>query len=185
MCDVILNSSNVTMETVDPRGDEHRLVTSLLGTYNKEVRPVKDIKESVQVVFQIAYAQLIDFDEKNQILVSNLWIRMKWFNYLLTWDKDNYGGIETINLSPQLLWLPDIVLSANAMELLGSGQMDQFKMKVKVRHDGLNEWYIPTILKSQCAINIQYFPFDDQKCPLTFSLVTRYCVIKECYGTTG
>ena len=29
-------------------------------------------------------------------------------------------------------------------------------------------WYAPTILKSRCAIDVEYFPFDDQKCPLKF-----------------
>ena len=28
--------------------------------------------------------------------------------------------------------------------------------------------YAPTILRSRCAIDIKYFPFDDQKCDLHF-----------------
>lgn len=47
--------------------------------------------------------------------------------------------------------------------------MDQFRTKVILRHDGLNKWYAPTILKSRCAINVEYFPFDDQKCTLKFT----------------
>ena len=47
--------------------------------------------------------------------------------------------------------------------------MDQFKTKVILRYDGLNKWFAPTILKSRCGINVEYFPFDDQKCTLKFT----------------
>lgn len=148
--------------------DEQRLLKSLLRSYNKEVRPVKNVRDPVHISFGLAYAQLIDLDEKKQVLVSNLWLRMKWYNHLLTWNKTEFGGIDTINISPYLLWIPDIVLSDNAQNVLGSGQIDQFKTKVKLESTGLNSWYVPTILRSQCAIDIIFFPFDDQKCNLTF-----------------
>lgn len=33
-----------------------------------------------------------------------------WNNHLLKWNASEYGGIKTINVSPTLIWLPDIVL---------------------------------------------------------------------------
>ena len=148
--------------------DEVKLVGYLLSTYNREVRPVIKKTDVVQVVFGLAYTQLVDLDEKNQVLVSNVWVRMKWYNQMLKWDKDEFGGIESINIDPKLIWLPDVILYNNAEETLGSGQMDQFKTKVIISFDGLNEWYAPTILRSRCGISVEYFPFDDQKCQLTF-----------------
>ena len=56
----------------------------------------------------------------------------------------------------------------SADETLASGQMDQFKTKVILSHDGSNTWYSPTILRSRCAIDIEFFPFDDQKCVIKF-----------------
>lgn len=46
--------------------------------------------------------------------------------------------------------------------------MDQFKTRVILSSDGTSTWYAPTILKSRCAIDITFFPFDDQKCDLHF-----------------
>lgn len=46
--------------------------------------------------------------------------------------------------------------------------MDQFKTKVILYANGLQKWYAPTILKSRCSINVEFFPFDDQKCQLRF-----------------
>lgn len=149
--------------------DELRLIKYLFdGSYNKEVRPVRNKSEPVSVIIDLAYTQLVNLDAKNQVLVSNSWIRMFWKNHLLTWDKDKYGGIKSINIDPKIVWLPDIILYNNADETLASGQMDQFKTKVILHHDGSNSWYSPTILRSRCAIDIEYFPFDDQRCDLKF-----------------
>lgn len=60
------------------------------------------------------------------------------------------------------------VLSSSADETLASGQMDQFKTKVILTYDGNNSWFSPTILRSRCGIDIEYFPFDDQQCELKF-----------------
>ena len=72
--------------------DEIRLINKLLSTYNKEVRPVENHLEPVQLEFGIAISQLIDLDEKNQVLISNIWIRMHWNNHFLKWNKSEYGG---------------------------------------------------------------------------------------------
>ncbi|XP_078360137.1 neuronal acetylcholine receptor subunit alpha-3-like isoform X1 [Oculina patagonica] len=148
--------------------DELRLIKDLFNNYSKEVRPVKNKNAAIQVIFGIAYTQLVDLDEKNQVLVSNVWIRQKWNNHLLRWNSSHYGGIKSINVDPKLVWLPDIVLYNNANTGITSGNMDQFKTRVILYSDGTNTWYAPTILRSRCAIDIKFFPFDDQKCDLHF-----------------
>jgi len=47
--------------------DEMKLVNYLLHNYNKEVRPVKDKNDAVQVVFGLAYTQLLDLVSLNSI----------------------------------------------------------------------------------------------------------------------
>ena len=46
--------------------------------------------------------------------------------------------------------------------------MTNFDTKVVIQHDGTNSWYAPTEFKSICKIDISFFPFDRQKCPLKF-----------------
>ena len=40
--------------------DELRLVKDLFNNYSKEVRPVKNKKAAIQVIFGIAYTQLVE-----------------------------------------------------------------------------------------------------------------------------
>jgi len=155
--------------------DEARLVYDLFNKgYNKNVRPAQDKDLPIEVKFGIAYTQIVDLIEKDQVLVSNIWVRMKWHNHLLRWNSSEYGGIKTINVSPKLVWLPDIVLHNNAEELLPSGTLYLFKTKVILTSDGGCSWFAPTILRSGCNIDITYFPFDDQMCELKFGSWTYH-----------
>lgn len=49
-------------------------------------------------------------DERNQVLTSYLWVRQAWLDAHLTWDKDAYGGIDSIRIPSSYVWRPDIVL---------------------------------------------------------------------------
>lgn len=46
--------------------------------------------------------------------------------------------------------------------------MYQFDTKVVFHYDGLAEWFAPAQIKTICTIDITYFPFDEQKCNITF-----------------
>ena len=49
-------------------------------------------------------------DERNQVLTSYLWVRQAWLDAHLAWDKDAYGGIDSIRIPSSYVWRPDIVL---------------------------------------------------------------------------
>lgn len=38
-----------------------------------------------------------------------------------------------------------------------------------VHHDGLVTWDVPLVLKSSCALDVTFFPWDHQSCPLRWS----------------
>ena len=40
--------------------------------------------------------------------------------------------------------------------------------KVILHHDGRNEWFAPTEIKSICKTDVTFFPFEEQTCLLTF-----------------
>ncbi|KAM7066166.1 LOW QUALITY PROTEIN: neuronal acetylcholine receptor subunit alpha-10 [Acridotheres tristis] len=103
-------------------------------------------------------------DERNQVLTSYLWVRQTWLDAHLTWDKDEYGGIDSIRIPSSYVWRPDIILYNNADEQFG-GSMET---NVVLRSDGHIMWDSPAITKSSCKVDVSYFPFDGQQCHLTF-----------------
>jgi len=66
--------------------DEKRLIKFLLGNY-AEVgvvgRPVLNHSETIKVYYGLSLVQILDLDEKNQVLQTNVWSRYvstDWFS---------------------------------------------------------------------------------------------------------
>ncbi|ELT96523.1 hypothetical protein CAPTEDRAFT_143095, partial [Capitella teleta] len=146
--------------------DEVRLVKHLFEDkgYNPLIRPVRNLTEKVTVRFGLAMIQLINVDEKNQIMKSNVWLRMLWNDYQLRWDPTEYGGITVIRILPDKVWKPDIVLFNNA-----DGKYEvSYKPNVVIYSTGEVLWIPPAIYKSSCTIDVEFFPFDKQECDMKF-----------------
>ncbi|XP_065601839.1 neuronal acetylcholine receptor subunit alpha-10 [Cyrtonyx montezumae] len=142
----------------------HKLLHDLFANYSSALRPAEDTERALNVTLQVTLSQIIDMDERNQVLTSYLWVRQAWLDAHLAWDKDAYGGIDSIRIPSSYVWRPDIVLYNNADEHFG-GSMDT---NVVLRSDGHIMWDTPAITKSSCKVDVSYFPFDGQQCHLTF-----------------
>jgi len=143
---------------------EERLLRDKLAYYNKLIRPVNNLTHPVHVQFGMSMVQLISVNEKDQIMKSNVWLRMSWQDPQLAWDKGDYGGLESIRLPPDFVWVPDIVLYNNA-----DGKYEvSFKCNVVIEYTGAVLWIPPALYKSSCTIDVEYFPFDEQICLMKF-----------------
>lgn len=121
--------------------EEERLVRDLFRGYNKLIRPVQNMTQKVKVAFGLAFIQLINVNEKNQIMKSNVWLRLVWNDYQLQWDEADYGGISVLRLPPDKVWKPDIVLFNNA-----DGNYEvRYKSNVLIYPDGEVLWVPPAI----------------------------------------
>ena len=55
---------------------EVRLINDLLENYNKYERPSEIDNKPLTVQFLITLQQIMDVDEKNQVIHTNLWLNM-------------------------------------------------------------------------------------------------------------
>ncbi|CAG6000573.1 unnamed protein product, partial [Menidia menidia] len=141
-----------------------RLLTDLMANYTSALRPVEDTNTILNVTLQVTLSQIIDMDERNQILTAYLWIRQVWYDAHLKWKKEDYDGLDTIRIPGSYVWRPDIVLY-NSADNHFTGPMDT---NVVIRHDGQMMWDSPAITKSSCKVDVSFFPFDGQQCRFTY-----------------
>uniref|UniRef100_A0A2K5CH45 Acetylcholine receptor subunit alpha n=1 Tax=Aotus nancymaae TaxID=37293 RepID=A0A2K5CH45_AOTNA len=160
-------------------GSEHetRLVAKLFKDYSSVVRPVEDHRQIVEVTVGLQLIQLINVDEVNQIVTTNvrlkqvtqvnmvdlpppscndwrvpLFFSFQWVDYNLKWNPDDYG---------EKIWRPDLVL----YKVNGDFAIVKFT-KVLLDYTGHITWTPPAIFKSYCEIIVTHFPFDEQNCSM-------------------
>lgn len=148
---------------------EKRLLDMLLETYNVLERPVANESEALEVKFGLTLQQIIDVDEKNQILTTNAWLNLEWTDYNLRWNDSEFGGVKDLRITPNKLWKPDVLMYNSADE----GFDGTFQTNVVVKHGGSCLYIPPGIFKSTCKIDITWFPFDDQHCDMKFGSWTH------------
>uniref|UniRef100_A0A4X1UX52 Neurotransmitter-gated ion-channel ligand-binding domain-containing protein n=1 Tax=Sus scrofa TaxID=9823 RepID=A0A4X1UX52_PIG len=93
---------------------EDSLFKDLFQDYERWVRPVEHLNDKIKIKFGLAISQLVDVDEKNQLMTTNVWLKQEWIDVKLKWNPDDYGGIKVIRVPSDSLWTPDIVLFDNA-----------------------------------------------------------------------
>ncbi|CAG9537211.1 unnamed protein product [Cercopithifilaria johnstoni] len=143
---------------------ESQLYQDLLYDYNKIPRPIKNSTDVLTVNLGASLIRIIDVDEKNQILTTNLWLQMQWNDSKLKWDPSKYGGITTLHIPSDQIWTPDLVLYNNAA---GDPDITIFTDAL-VAYDGRVLWQPPGIYKSFCPIDVTWFPYDSQQCEMKF-----------------
>ncbi|GAB1293069.1 Neuronal acetylcholine receptor subunit beta-3 [Apodemus speciosus] len=169
---------------------EDALLRHLFQGYQKWVRPVLNSSDVIRVYFGLKISQLVDVDEKNQLMTTNVWLKqnnhsynefrrispcqvqktlfrpspMEWTDQKLRWNPQEYGGINSIKVPSESLWLPDIVLFENA-----DGRFEGSLMtKAIVKSSGAVSWTPPASYKSSCTMDVTFFPFDRQNCSMKF-----------------
>ncbi|XP_048579133.1 neuronal acetylcholine receptor subunit beta-3 isoform X2 [Nematostella vectensis] len=102
-------------------------------------------------------------------MITRVWVTQVWRDPKLRWDVEKGGGIETIFVDPSEIWTPDISLYNNADDSVSvAGSVKKFQTKIVVANTGKVVWQSPATFRSECSIKIRYWPFDVQKCSMTF-----------------
>ncbi|XP_062380463.1 neuronal acetylcholine receptor subunit non-alpha-2-like isoform X2 [Sardina pilchardus] len=168
---VLLAISSATIATIPAPGEfvslaemEDLLLRNLFQGYQRWVRPTQHSNDTITVRFGLKISQLVDVDEKNQLMTTNVWLWQEWIDYKLRWNPEDYGGITSIRVPSESIWLPDIVLYENA-----DGRFEGSLMtKAIVKYNGTITWTPPASYKSACTMDVTFFPFDRQNCTMKF-----------------
>lgn len=166
---IIINLSILKVLFVNCSDDEYRLLQDLKERYDPIERPVQNHTEAVKVSLHFYLQQIVDVDEKNQVLTVVLWEEFRWFDYKMRWDPREYGGIKKIRFPTGTLWRPDVLLFNSADENFDA----RFDVNFVVNNDGSILYSPPALIKSSCKIDITWFPFDEQMCLLKIYALTE------------
>nr|XP_060623313.1 acetylcholine receptor subunit gamma [Anolis sagrei ordinatus] len=150
------------------QNQEEKLINDLMADYNRNFRPARDKGDIIDVSLKLTLTNLITLNERDEALTTNVWVELKWNDYRLQWDPNDYDNIKCLRIPSTMVWLPDIVLENNI-----DGVFDvALYANVLVSPSGSITWLPPAIYRSVCSIVVTYFPFDWQNCSLEFQSQT-------------
>ncbi|KAG8563221.1 hypothetical protein GDO81_015980 [Engystomops pustulosus] len=128
------------------------------------MRPVKDWRDPTIVSVDMTFRGVLDMDEKLQIMTTLMDFEMIWENQFLSWNPEDFCGIDRILIPEGTVWIPDIHIS----EMTEDDSLDVLYMQL---------YYNGTIRRTRtlkvvttCPLDLYKFPFDTQKCNLTFGM---------------
>ncbi|KAG8437648.1 hypothetical protein GDO86_008386 [Hymenochirus boettgeri] len=147
-------------------------VTDALGVLEQSprlmyLRPVSDWKKPTYVTLDVTMRAVLEMDEKLQTLKTLMDLEMIWGNQLLSWEPGDFCGISRVSVPESTVWIPDIFLS----EIIEDNSLDV--LYVHLYHDGTMKRTKTLNVLTTCSLNLYKFPFDSQKCNLTFGLSTN------------
>ena len=142
-------------------------MTTLLENYSTSSRPATSTDMPVSVSVELMVNKVVKLDIKEQVLVLNAVILLRWYDPQLAWNMSEWNNTSYLNIPYSSIWVPDIMLYNTALDESKSPS-DVYKSKVQVDHRGQASWASALTLKASCSIDITLFPFDSQICTLTF-----------------
>ena len=86
-------------------------------------------------------------------LKMNAWLRASWKDFRLTWEPDQYEGVDRLMLPGDMIWRPDLSIYNQAAYGAGTGEDTILNnpYKVVIKNDGVIYW-IPAIkLHADCS----------------------------------
>ncbi|MBN3303040.1 ACHB protein, partial [Amia calva] len=147
---------------------EQNLMKTLFKNYNLKVLPVKNIGERVVVRVGMTLASLVDLNEKEEEMSTNVFMNLAWTDYRLSWNPADHDNIQVMRIQAGKVWLPDIVLINNNDGVFNVA----LNVHVQAYSDGRVTWTPPALYRSSCGMKVTYFPFDWQNCSMVFRSYT-------------
>uniref|UniRef100_A0A5S6Q8S0 Neurotransmitter-gated ion-channel ligand-binding domain-containing protein n=1 Tax=Trichuris muris TaxID=70415 RepID=A0A5S6Q8S0_TRIMR len=150
------------------------------SNYDRRLRPSLHHNTTINVVLRMNLYLISEVNERAQTIQLYVWTVQMWYDELLQWDPRDYGGVESIVVPYNLVWVPDTYLY-NGVEMVRENSERWTSVIITMNRSNVlslesgavsDKAFItfryPAIYKFTCNMNILYFPFDAHRCRMTF-----------------
>ncbi|OWF50067.1 neuronal acetylcholine receptor subunit alpha-2-like [Mizuhopecten yessoensis] len=143
--------------------DLTRLMDDVFANYSREIRPAKNLDNTVTVNTSFFLLFILDVNEVSGSISLSGGMNMLWTDYRLEWRPSDYGGIIDMMVNSSKIWTPNIFLISS------SADMEKFSFQdfdARIFSSGLIVASSGKMIKSSCTVDMTRFPSDTQRCSL-------------------
>lgn len=80
------------------------------STYDRTLKP----SDLIEIVMELTLKQIVNLDERSQILTTASYLIVKWNDTRLKWNSDAFNNTKMISIYAKKLWLPDLFVTNTA-----------------------------------------------------------------------
>lgn len=129
-----------------------------LQNYNKYIRPLNDLSETILVDLSISISKISDFDIVKGELKVEMWLLLSWTDERICWNETVHKVTE-VSLSNNKLWSPTISLhhTENTIDFSEDTHLYLFS------NGSVTQWR-RRYFNIFCDVDVYAFPFDKHNC---------------------
>ncbi|XP_017291644.1 5-hydroxytryptamine receptor 3B-like [Kryptolebias marmoratus] len=131
-------------------------------------RPTLNHTESTRIFLHMMIYAILDVRESDQTFISYIWIEIVWINPHLIWMESKFCGISKLYVPTETLWKPDLTIE----EMIEKDKAPPSPF-LKIYSYGVVEYINNQVVVSTCRMHVYRFPFDIQRCNMSFKSVVH------------
>ncbi|VDI46975.1 Hypothetical predicted protein [Mytilus galloprovincialis] len=147
--------------------DAKKLRSHLLEGYVKDIFPIKNETDSLNLDINFILFSIDSFNEVERRIIVTAALQIIWKDPSLSWDPDLYGGKDKLSISSDQIWRPLIYLLYTPGEIKSVGE--DIEYVILILHDGTVVYSPGGVMNTKCETDVSKFPFDIQNCVLYFT----------------
>lgn len=140
-----------------------QLVSSLFNDYNKKLFQLMNHSNSVNISITVFIVSLNNFDEISGALDITAIFYLAWNDERFAWDPSAYGGKTSVLTHTEDIWKPQLYVIQSFDKLQEIGNISLYP---RIWYNGTITWNPGIVMKVTCSVDVTYFPFDVQSCPI-------------------
>ena len=156
-----------TLSLTGVNNNEYRLYNDIFQNYSKSVRPTRKWSDLLNVELKLNLKKIASVFENHQTVTIYVKLEVNWVDQNLVWDPKNYDNLQSIVLSANKVWVPDLHLfnSASEDDRIYPTNIEVFS-NGNVRSFPINQLY------AHCDFDFSRFPYDSQECDFMIGSMT-------------
>ncbi|XDV14184.1 hypothetical protein PO909_002363, partial [Leuciscus waleckii] len=131
---------------------------------NNRMWPIIFTFTPLYIFVDLYVTSIINVDEKAQSLTTQVEVLTEWPNWNMEWDLNTFCGIRKVVAPKNMFWAPDIGIMESIRTEFGTKDSPN----VLLFHYGRTVSVDSLSLTTACKMDLYRFPFDTQRCNLTF-----------------
>ncbi|XP_013399091.1 neuronal acetylcholine receptor subunit alpha-5 isoform X2 [Lingula anatina] len=160
------NSTMSTAGTTSANVTSNAMTTTEEPTTNYEAEIIKAIFQDYQQLQPPSAEHFTSNKSTIRIIVQRL-RHISWLDERLQWNRQQYGGVNTIHVQPNDVWTPEVryLESFQHYKEIAKQTADD---SISIDSTGLITWITPgRPVDVPCQTDLYFFPFDYQDCNIT------------------